>query len=581
VRLIVSISQSAGSRSLNARALVSAATVSWILSAIFLAASQFPTPGATNPGDEVVVVYNTRVPESKSIAEYYAEKRQVPANQIFGLALSTKEVISRGEFRDELQKPLSKSLEREKLWHIGLAHVSSGPNRGLQSVFKVVSSKIRYAVLCYGIPLRIEEDPTIKEEMPEKLRPEQRDLTRNGAAVDTELALLPLMDVKLPLNGPLRNWAYGATNVDMLHPTNGILMVTRLDGPTPEIARALVDKALAAETDGLWGRAYFDLRNTSDPGFKLGDDWIRGAAETSRRAGFETIMDENPATFPAGFPMSQIAIYMGWYAGDVEGPFAQPEVEFMPGAIAYHLHSNSGASLRSTDHFWVGPFLAKGATVTMGCVWEPYLPFTPDVSTFLSLLVTKAYTFGQAAYAGLPALSWQITIVGDPLYKPFGREPDELQKRLEEQHSKLAEWSYLRMANLSLTNGRPASEVAQVIENIEALKPSAVLEEKLGDLYAGLGKPSSSIDAYEKALKYEPSHIQKLRLLMTLAEKLAAANEPAAAYTNYQTILRDFPGYPDKLGILQKSLPLVRKLNNTNEVEQIETEIKKLSPAAK
>src|SRR5260370_919660 len=115
--------------------------------------------------------------------------------------------MSRVEFRDELQRPLSKNLEKEKLWRIGLAHVPGGTNRGLQTVFKVVSSKIRHAVLCYGVPLRIEDDSTIKEETPEKLRPEQRDLARNGAAVDSELAILPLIDVKLALGGPLRNWA--------------------------------------------------------------------------------------------------------------------------------------------------------------------------------------------------------------------------------------------------------------------------------------------------------------------------------------------------------------------------------------
>jgi hypothetical protein len=37
-----------------------------------------------------------------------------------------------------------------------------------------------------------------------------------------------------------------------MHPTNGILLVTRLDGPSASIARGLVDKALEAETNGLW-----------------------------------------------------------------------------------------------------------------------------------------------------------------------------------------------------------------------------------------------------------------------------------------------------------------------------------------
>ena len=63
---------------------------------------------AANPGDEVVIVYNTRVPESKGVAKYYAERRHVPASQIFGFPLSTSEDMSRAEFRDELQKPWRK-----------------------------------------------------------------------------------------------------------------------------------------------------------------------------------------------------------------------------------------------------------------------------------------------------------------------------------------------------------------------------------------------------------------------------------------------------------------------------------------
>ena len=39
--------------------------------------------------------------------------------------------------------------------------------------------------------------------------------------------------------------------------------------------------------------------------------------------------------------MSQIALYAGWYERNASGPFAQPKVEFMPGAFAYHLHSFS------------------------------------------------------------------------------------------------------------------------------------------------------------------------------------------------------------------------------------------------
>ena len=57
-------------------------------------------------GDEVIVVYNARLPESKALAEYYAQRRHVPTNQLFGLNLSTNETISRHEYRDALEKPL-------------------------------------------------------------------------------------------------------------------------------------------------------------------------------------------------------------------------------------------------------------------------------------------------------------------------------------------------------------------------------------------------------------------------------------------------------------------------------------------
>src|SRR5437762_12239066 len=117
------------------------------------------------------------------------------------------------------------------------------------------------------------------------MRPETR---RNEAAVDSELAALPMLVQGHPLYGPARNPAYGVTNVALIHPTNGVLIVARLDGPGVEIARGLVDKAMNAETNGLWGRAYFDLRGLTNSHYKLGDDWIRGAAELIRRLGFET-----------------------------------------------------------------------------------------------------------------------------------------------------------------------------------------------------------------------------------------------------------------------------------------------------
>ena len=205
---------------------------------------------AANPGDEVVVIYNQRMPGSKEVAEHYAERRQVPASHVFGFALTTNEAISRTEFHDSLEKPLAKALEEKKLWHMGSDVVRGTNNSKGKVVWRVKESKIRFAVLCYGVPLRIDNDPSVKEEPDPAMNPL---LQRNGAAVDNELALLPCLEQKLPLLGPKPSTHYTVTNAAALNPTNGILLVTRLDGPTMEIANSLVDKAMEAETNGLCG----------------------------------------------------------------------------------------------------------------------------------------------------------------------------------------------------------------------------------------------------------------------------------------------------------------------------------------
>jgi len=530
---------------------------------------------AAGPGDEVIIVYNTRVPESREVASYYAERRQVPASQIYGFPLSTNEEMSRVEYRSALAEPLARKLKEQKRWEIGPCIISATTNQPGRVEWKPLTSAIRYAVLCYGVPLRIQRDPHLKEEGMAGLRPELR---RDEAAVDNELALLPMTVEKLPLFGPLRNPVYTTTNAATLSPTNGVLMVARLDGPTAAIARGLVDKALQAEAEGLWGRAYFDLRNISDPGYRVGDEWIRASAGVCKQLGLETVVDENARTFAAGFPLSQVAYYLGWYDEHVSGPFAQPEVEFMPGAFAYHLHSNSAGTLRAAHRHWVGPLLAKGVTITMGTVCEPYLSGTPDLAAFTARLVYLGFTFGEAAYAAQSVLSWQTTVVGDPLYRPFGMDPDRRHRDLEARGSKLIEWSWLRLANLNLAVGKPVREVVALLEQLEATRQSAVLTEKLGDLYLAQGKPSSAVHAYRQALPLASSPQQKIRLLLTIGERLSALRRTEEAYADYQQLLQDFPNYPEPLALYQKLRPLALKLGKQAEAENYQAEINRLSP---
>ena len=372
---------------------------------------------------------------------------------------------------------------------------------------------------------------------------------------------------------------YAATNRAALHPTNGLLLVTRLDGPSAAIARGLVDKAMEAETNGLWGRAYIDSRGLTNGGYKAGDNWMRQAAAAARQAGYETVLDEKPETFSASYPMSQIALYLGWYDQQVSGPFTRPTVEFMPGAFAYHLYSFSAQTIRASNQSWVAVLLQKGATCTMGMVDEPYLHYTPDVSICAVALVSLGYSFGEAAYASQTALSWQTTILGDPLYRPWGQREGELRAALVQRGSPLAEWSYLMSANRKLTIRAALPVVLDALESEPATRRSAVLTEKVGDLYWAHGKIPDAIGAYEAALNRGPSPMQRLRLMLSLAEKRAVYGPDDKALAWYDTVLKEFPNYPDALKLHQQMLPIAKRIGRANVVERCEKEIQRLSAA--
>ena len=94
-------------------------------------------------------------------------------------------------------------------------------------------------------------------------------------------------------------------------------------------------------------------------------------------------------------------------------------------------------------------------------------------------------------------------------------------------------------------------------------------------IYAAQGKPASAIHACEQALKLEASPQQRLRLRLTLGERLAASGHDPEAYEDYQKLLAENPDYPDKPAIYRKLLPLAQKLNKTADAERYEAELKK------
>jgi uncharacterized protein (TIGR03790 family) len=546
------------------------------LAAILLGLTAVSVLAARPPAETgalVAVVYNTDMQGSREVAYHYAAMRNVPTNQILGLKLPTRDVMTRDEYSSQLEKPFLRFLSDQKLLVL-----EPDPRGATPGALRVSESSIRYVVLCYGVPVRINEEPGLKEPGEDKI---PQALRRNGAAVDSELCLAPWPDPHRLLASYTGNPVYGVTNGAFIQPQKGILMVARLDGPSAEIATGLVDKALQAESFGLWGRAYFDLRIfPPDETSKKGDRWIKVAAEAAEAVGFDTIVEQTRKTFSPGYPMSHIALYAGWYDPEVSGPFAQPHVEFMPGAFAYHLHSYSAQHLRSATNNWVGPLLADGATATMGCVDEPYLDGTPNIGLFF-LRFLAGFSFGEAAYASQGALSWQTTVVGDPLYRPFGKDLQALHQFLAARQMPMLQWSHERVINLSLNQGVGPPKLIRYLLDTDITPHSPVLLEKLGDLYKMEGESTLALSSWRKALEFHPSTLQAMRLQFDLAAELAENGKEEEALEVYTSFLKENPSYPDAVEIYEKMDDLAKRLRKPDLAASYEKEIARRTKPAK
>ena len=169
-------------------------------------------------------------------------------------------------------------------------------------------------------------------------------------------------------------------------------------------------------------------------------------------------------------------------------------------------------------------------------------------------------------------------MIGDPLYRPFHRKPQALYEDLARRHSPLIEWSQLQIVNLNQVTGMPPADLTDYLRDLPETKTSAVLEEKLGDLYHSQGKLMDAIDPYSAVLKLNPTPQQRVRVMLGLARLLGAFSREEQAYELYRQFLSEFPDYPDLVSIYKKILPLAEKLGKMSEAEELQKEINRLTP---
>ncbi len=404
---------------------------------------------------QVVVVYNAASKRSEQCARAYCAVRSIPANQCVGLpGLPAGQDISRQEYDSKLRYPLLLHA-RQHSWRLPATQ-----QEGLKPVYAMV--------LMPDIPLRVreEQEPGKKKGIP----------TQNCASVDSELALL---GARYTLAGPLINPFFNKSGkLEESRPP--VLSVTRIDAPDDTTIRRMIQFPAEVERRGLWGWTVVDQGGP----YPQGDTWFSGIARQAKENGQPLFHEESRSTLASAFPlMSDTAVYFGWYAHPSNGPFNPKtcaEFRFAPGAIAYHLHSYSGTSVKNPDS-WVGALLQRGAAVTAGNVYEPTLGgcLKPDV--FFDRLL-KGYTVAESALMATPWLSWQGVVLGDPLYRPY----DVLSRNGGGSDNPFVQWRRL----LLRCGGNRGALVAAVQQH------GAQLTEMLACHLAELGDLEAAADYY-------------------------------------------------------------------------------------
>jgi uncharacterized protein (TIGR03790 family) len=377
--------------------------------------------------DEVLVIANTDYAASKRLARYYCRRRKIPQRNVIPVRLGTRlrDTISRTDYDRRLAGPVRRIVStQDDLDKIKCLVTTYGipfkvgrrpPLSKLQDRLKELTELLEQAKLAINeLEAKGQTRSTAYRQRSLRASQLQMDIDRitgreTDASVDSELSLL------LGTAYELHRWQPNRLRSTGPQPFK-TLMVCRLDGPNYGVAKGLIDKAIAAEQSGLRGVGYFDSRGivTHDP-FGYFDQSVRDAALlTQLRTSLPVREERTPALFqPDSCP--QTALYCGWY----QLRSYVDAFDFIDGAVGFHIASFEAAHLRDPNSpEWCPAMLMDGITATLGPVSEPYLHAFPEPKAFFLELFNGACLV-EAFYRTKPFNSWQMVLIGDPLYRPF------------------------------------------------------------------------------------------------------------------------------------------------------------------
>src|SRR5256885_4570440 len=472
-----------------------------------------------------IVVFNKDVPESVELAKFYAQKRDIAQDHLVGLSISKTEEISRDEYDTMIRDPLRVVFKERGWWKLN--EPRGGP-------ISVANNSIRFVAIIKGVPLKIRAAADYPGDKP--VRPPIGN--RNDASVDSEVAALGAFANQI--SGPLPNPYFQSYRAIAEAENSAVLLVCRLDAPEVATVRRMITDAVETEKIGLWGRAFIDGAHNSTTGLGLGDRWLAEVRDQLHKVGVPVVYEDTPEIFPNSYPMTDCALYFGWYAGTVSGPFTQPDFRFAPGAVAVHIHSFSASTLHDENANWAGPLLTKGAAATIGNVYEPYLQLTAHLDVFNDRLL-HGFTFAESAYMSVQTVSWMSVMVGDPLYRPYATWLE----LGEERETQKASPDWRAYHDFALKNSSlPAAEFRAAAKQFAARTRNAPMLEDVGLLEAAAENYVGASGCFDLARTTYTKRDDILRTVLHEADALAKQNKPKRAVDLLRSVLRIVPDAP-------------------------------------
>ena len=382
--------------------------------------------------ENILIIANSDIAASVEIAQYYRDKRNIPAKNILELPLGKilSDKITRENYKKLLVEPVRRELYTRELTNgikclltVYGVPIKVGRREPLEDQQEKLSQLEKQAEENKNLIKQLEQNTASDsvaeiEDIKSKLTLLQSEIDfitgkETDASVDSELSMV------LFENYELYRWQQNKLQGNLLGLTFNTLMVSRLDGPGVEIIKGLIDKAIAAEKTGLKGFAYFDSRGITDdkkpysPGYF--DQSLRDLATITKFRTELTVKQELTESLFLPGTCPQTAVYCGWYSLEKY----IDAFDFVDGAVGYHISSLEAVDLRDPNSSqWCPAMLKDGITATLGAVAEPYLHAFPEPRKFFTELY-NGKCLVETYYHTKPFNSWQLVLVGDPLYTPF------------------------------------------------------------------------------------------------------------------------------------------------------------------